>query len=220
MSTDSSEPRPVGGEPPRIALVSFGTVGDLRPFVLLAGALQQRGHRVRLVVPRLHEAMARASGLDWVAFGTPEQSMAVLDDPDLWHERRGFGVVWRGLLPSLDELHDRLEDLLRTGPCVVLSHPFLAPIVAMVRERRPELQGLTLLLVSGVQYLLVRSRRIRNFGGIDIALRVAAIGADPSVDHPIDEGHRVLAVLPFDHERQLASVLVEDASSGVQLVTK
>jgi hypothetical protein len=34
--------------------------------------------------------------------------------------------------------------------------------------RRPELQGLTLLLVAGVQYLLVRSRRIRTFGGIDI----------------------------------------------------
>ncbi len=35
-------------------------------------------------------------------------------------------------------------------------------------ERRPELRGLTLLLVSGIQYLLVRSRRIRVFGGIDI----------------------------------------------------
>ncbi len=34
--------------------------------------------------------------------------------------------------------------------------------------RRPELRGLTLLLVAGVQYLLVRSRRIRIFGGIDI----------------------------------------------------
>jgi AcrR family transcriptional regulator len=34
--------------------------------------------------------------------------------------------------------------------------------------RRPELQGLTLLLVAGVEYLLVRSRRIRIFGGIDI----------------------------------------------------
>jgi hypothetical protein len=34
--------------------------------------------------------------------------------------------------------------------------------------RRPELQGLTLLLVAGVQYLLVRSRRMRLFGGIDI----------------------------------------------------
>jgi AcrR family transcriptional regulator len=35
-------------------------------------------------------------------------------------------------------------------------------------ERRPELRGLTLLLIAGVQYLLVRARRIRIFGGIDI----------------------------------------------------
>jgi AcrR family transcriptional regulator len=33
---------------------------------------------------------------------------------------------------------------------------------------RPELRGLTLLLLAGVQYLLVRARRIRIFGGIDI----------------------------------------------------
>lgn len=34
--------------------------------------------------------------------------------------------------------------------------------------QRPELQGLTILLISGVQYLLLRARRIRIFGGIDI----------------------------------------------------
>ncbi len=34
--------------------------------------------------------------------------------------------------------------------------------------RRPELRGLTLLLIAGVQYLLVRSRKIRVFGGIDL----------------------------------------------------
>jgi AcrR family transcriptional regulator len=33
---------------------------------------------------------------------------------------------------------------------------------------RPELQELTILLISGVQYLLLRARRIRIFGGIDI----------------------------------------------------
>jgi hypothetical protein len=35
-------------------------------------------------------------------------------------------------------------------------------------SRRPELQGLTLLLIAGVQYLLLRSRKIRIFGGVDI----------------------------------------------------
>ena len=33
---------------------------------------------------------------------------------------------------------------------------------------RPHLQGMTLLLVAGVQYLLLRSRRIRTFGGVDL----------------------------------------------------
>lgn len=33
---------------------------------------------------------------------------------------------------------------------------------------RPELRGLTVLLISGVQYLLVRSRKVRVFGGLNI----------------------------------------------------
>jgi AcrR family transcriptional regulator len=35
-------------------------------------------------------------------------------------------------------------------------------------RQRPELRGITLLLVAGVQYLLVRARTIRIFGGIDL----------------------------------------------------
>ena len=33
---------------------------------------------------------------------------------------------------------------------------------------RPEMQGVTLLLIGGIQYLLLRSRKIRIFGGIDL----------------------------------------------------
>jgi AcrR family transcriptional regulator len=35
-------------------------------------------------------------------------------------------------------------------------------------NQRPELRGVTLLLVAGVQYLLLRSRKIRIFGGLNI----------------------------------------------------
>ena len=35
-------------------------------------------------------------------------------------------------------------------------------------RQRPELQGLTLLLIGGIQYLLLRSRKIHVFGGVDI----------------------------------------------------
>jgi AcrR family transcriptional regulator len=50
-------------------------------------------------------------------------------------------------------------------------------------ERAPQLRGITLLLVAGVMYLLVRARKIRIFGGIDLhsdagwaALKAAAAG--------------------------------------------
>ena len=35
-------------------------------------------------------------------------------------------------------------------------------------QARPYVQDVTLLLVAGVQYLLLRSRRIRTFGGVDL----------------------------------------------------
>jgi AcrR family transcriptional regulator len=35
-------------------------------------------------------------------------------------------------------------------------------------EARPQLRGLTLLLIAGVQYLVLRARRIRVFGGLDL----------------------------------------------------
>jgi len=35
-------------------------------------------------------------------------------------------------------------------------------------NERPWMRGVTLLLVAGVQYLLLRSRSIRNFGGLDL----------------------------------------------------
>lgn len=37
-----------------------------------------------------------------------------------------------------------------------------------VLENSPHLRGITLLLVAGVQYLLIRARKIRVFGGLDL----------------------------------------------------
>jgi AcrR family transcriptional regulator len=65
---------------------------------------------------------------------------------------------------------------------------------------RPELRGVTLLLVAGVQYLLVRSRKIRIFGGLDIRS-----------DH---DWAALKAAL-----RQLAGTLLDDADGAAAPVT-
>jgi AcrR family transcriptional regulator len=46
---------------------------------------------------------------------------------------------------------------------------------------RPELRGITLLLVAGVQYLLVRARTIRLFGGIDLQSEAGWAGLKASL---------------------------------------
>ena len=125
---------------PLVVLLTFGTGGDLQPFLTLAAGLQGRGYRTLLIAPRFHEKVVQDTGLAHALFGTHEQAQSVLDDPELWHERKGFGVVWRGLLPSLDEIQELLiSQARRADRCVVLCHPFMVPVAAMAREQQPSL---------------------------------------------------------------------------------
>ena len=125
---------------PLVLLLTFGTGGDLQPFVVLAAALAERGYRTLLLVPRFHEKVVQDTGLPYVTFGMHQHSQSVLDDPDLWDERKGFGVVWRGLLPSLDEVRALLVSHAQAGACTVLCHPFLVPVAAMAKEQQANLR--------------------------------------------------------------------------------
>lgn len=69
----------------RVALVAFGTRGDVQPFVCLGRALADRGHEVEVVVPRNGEAMVLAAGLrarpmpmDWTAILRAEPAQRML----------------------------------------------------------------------------------------------------------------------------------------------
>jgi AcrR family transcriptional regulator len=59
--------------------------------------------------------------------------------------------------------------------------------------RHPEWRGVVLLLVAGVQYLLLRSRKIRVFGGVDVR-------SDAGWDE-LKQSLRSLALHTFDEER-------------------
>ncbi len=86
---------------------------------------------------------------------------------------------------------DRFIDALRARPLTVeilaaeiVEHNVLTAILEAEREQwgaqieatlggeafasNPALRGITLILVAGVQYLMVRARRLRVFGGVDL----------------------------------------------------
>lgn len=125
--------------PTHFVVVTTGSAGDLFPFLKLAEGLRQRGFPVTFVAPALHEPMARQPGMTFHGtFADP----AVLNDPDLWHPRRGFSVVWRAVRPGLRELLPIVQSL-PDGPCLILAHPLALPEADLCRALRPGVKVVT-----------------------------------------------------------------------------
>ena len=126
---------------PLVILATFGTAGDLEPFLLMARGLRARGHRVCVLTSRDHEARLLESGLSHRLYGGVAKVDAVLDDPELWDERKGLGVVWRGVLEGFEEVVDLMTALASDEPCVALCHPFMLPAADVARSHRPRLRA-------------------------------------------------------------------------------
>lgn len=113
-----------------VLLVSIGSHGDVHPFVGLAQALQRRGHDVRLALNRYFEPLARQAGLDTLPLGEPEQFTRWLDDPAVFHPRKGGAAVLRGTAESLRVVYDGVAAAAARRPLVVASSLGLGARVA------------------------------------------------------------------------------------------
>ncbi|HEY0062692.1 MAG TPA: glycosyltransferase, partial [Telluria sp.] len=127
---------PVAALNTHYVLVTTGSAGDLFPFLKLAEGLRQRGASVTFVAPDLHAPMVARSGLQ---FHGTHADPAVLADPDLWHPKRGFAIVWRAVRPGLKTLQPLVQSL-PAGPCVIVAHPLALPEAALCRAQRPGVQ--------------------------------------------------------------------------------
>lgn len=125
---------------PLLILATTGTTGDMLPFLSLGLGLQARGHRVLMVVPRFHAALFEQAGLSCHPLGSVEEFQAVLANPDLWDERKGWQVICRAAAPYIDCLHQLVTQLPAEEQCVILSHPLLVPAADIARAARPGLR--------------------------------------------------------------------------------
>ncbi|MES2521637.1 MAG: glycosyltransferase [Gemmatimonadota bacterium] len=117
----------------RIVITTWGSYGDVNPYLGLGTALRSRGHDAVLCMPPFYEPAVRAAGLDFTP-GAPDA------DPDLdqemirrvTHPTKSAEIIFREvLLPSLPESHTLLSNAVR-GADLMVSHPttLAAPIVA------------------------------------------------------------------------------------------
>lgn len=128
---------------PRIIIATTGTIGDIYPFVTLAQHLKARQHDVHMFLPEPYADFMQTQEVAYTLFGERAVFQATLDDPDLWNEHKGFGVVWKGLSPYFGVLREIVAAQPTTRPCILFCHPLLVPLAAIAKTVRPDLKILT-----------------------------------------------------------------------------
>jgi UDP:flavonoid glycosyltransferase YjiC (YdhE family) len=120
----------------RILITSWGSYGDVYPYIGLGRALAERGHNIALAVPGYYAPLVEAAGLEHRPVGP------AIDPADreivarVMHPIRGAEVLIREwLMPKLAETFAELDAAVSDADLLV-THPvtFAAPIVAELRR--------------------------------------------------------------------------------------
>lgn len=118
--------------PHRIVITSWGSYGDVYPYVGLARALAARGHRPVLAVPPFYRTLIEREGFEFFPVGpdidpNDRVMLARVMDPV-----KGTEAILRGLLmPALRQTYESLRAAVR-GADLLVTHPvtYAAPVVA------------------------------------------------------------------------------------------
>jgi rhamnosyltransferase subunit B len=114
----------------RIVLTTWGSYGDINPYMGIALALRALGHEPVLAAPDYYRSLAQSEGIAFHAVRPeidPGNSEIVAR---VMHPRKGPEVILRELmLPSVEDAYEDLQQAV-SGADLLVSHPitFAAPL--------------------------------------------------------------------------------------------
>ena len=122
-------------QPRNIVLTTFGSYGDIHPYMAIAEELQRRGHRPVIATSELYREKMSASGFEFVPVRPhipPPQEQDAQMMEKVMHPKSGSGFLLNEMLFPF--VRDAYEDLLEVvkGADLLLTHPisFAGPLVA------------------------------------------------------------------------------------------
>jgi rhamnosyltransferase subunit B len=118
----------------RIVLNTFGSLGDLHPYLAIAIGLRSRGHEAVIATSEVYRRKILAEGIRFAPV-RPDVGL-IMDDAEfiarLWDRRRGGEVLFREyLVPHIEQSYEDLLDACH-GADLLLTHTagLAGPIVA------------------------------------------------------------------------------------------
>ena len=116
----------------RIVITSWGSYGDVNPYLGLALALRARGHAPVLAIPTYYRAAVEREGLEHAAVGPDVEPGDTALVGRIMDARTGTEFLLRELLaPTVDRTYEQLHAASR-GADLLVTHPvtFAGPVVA------------------------------------------------------------------------------------------
>lgn len=108
----------------RVIMAPIGSSGDVHPFLAVARELKAHGHDVRFLANSHYRPQVEHEGIELVVVGEPDEFRRVVDDPDLWHPRRGVNLMMNEVvLKLLRTVRDAAADLHLPGETVLCGPP-------------------------------------------------------------------------------------------------
>ena len=121
-----------------MVLASFGTDGDVLPYIGLGAHLRERGHRVTLASSGHYQSAAAAKGMSFQELIPRVEVDHVLADPDFWHPLSSGPKAARWGGRFLRANYDLLRELAREPGTVLVANPgVLAARLLHEREGTP-----------------------------------------------------------------------------------
>ncbi len=120
---------------PHHIIVCVGTTGDIHPFLRLALTLRSLGRQVTFITNTVHVRLLHGSGLPFVGLGTDAEYLRIIQNPDVWHQRKGFATLLANYEEQLTQIDDAIRSVVSAEPAVVIAHPFCVPAAVMAREQ-------------------------------------------------------------------------------------
>ncbi len=118
----------------RIVLSTFGSLGDLHPFLAIAGELRERGHRAVIATSAVYRNKIEAENIEFAAVrpdvGELLEQPALLEK--IWHPAHGTEYLLRDYLaPCIEQSYEDLTHACM-GADLLLTHvvAYAGPIVA------------------------------------------------------------------------------------------
>lgn len=125
-----------------ILMTPVGSRGDVLPYVGIGRALHSRGHDVTVITAEPFGAVVREAGLRFVPHLSTQEFDWVTAHPDLWHPRRGIGLILQMVGARMREAYGRIADLDEPGRTVLVGH--LLSLATRVYEEKHAVAAVTL----------------------------------------------------------------------------